>query len=269
MQRETIESRDGTRLSLVRWEPPAESKGQVLIVHGLAEHMGRYEHVAAALVSAGFAVAGVELRGHGDSDGQRGHVDHWEQYVEDVFAAVEALGGQPFLVTHSMGGLVSLDALRSGLSVSGIALSNPLVGVSVEAPAIKIAAAGMLSRFLPKLGLDNELDVRQISRDPDVVARYEADPKVYSKITSRWYTEMMAAIDRVHAWAPQANTPALLQQGDADSITSPSDARSLYQAWGHAEKHTVVYPDLYHEIFNEPEQDQVFADLSAWLSSRA
>jgi len=268
MQRETIESRDGTRLSLVRWDPPVESKAQILIVHGLAEHMGRYEHVAAALVASGFSVAGIELRGHGDSDGQRGHVDQWEQYVEDLFAAVEALGGQPLLVSHSMGGLVALDAIRAGLAVSGVCLSNPLVGVSVEAPAIKIAAAGVLSRFLPKLGLDNELDVTQISRDADVVARYQADPKVYRKITSRWYTEMMAAIDRVHAWAPNGAVPLLLQQGEADSITSPPEARSLYGEWGHAEKHKVSYPELYHEIFNEPEQEQVFADLAAWLVAR-
>jgi alpha-beta hydrolase superfamily lysophospholipase len=269
MNRETIESRDGTPLSLVRWDAPSESKGQVLIVHGLAEHMGRYEHVAAALVAAGFSVAGIELRGHGDSEGQRGHVDNWQQYVEDLFSAVEALGGQPYLVGHSMGGLVALDAIRTGLEVSGVSLSNPLVGVSVEAPAIKIAAAKVLSRILPKLSLDNELDVTQISRDADVVARYEADPKVYRKISSRWYTEMLAAMDRVHAAAPEGAIPLLLQQGDADSITSPDDARTFYGAWGHVEKQRTVYPDLYHEIFNEPEKEKVLSDLATWLVSRA
>ncbi len=269
MQTQSIQSRDGTGLNLVSWPAPDFSRGKVLIVHGLAEHMGRYEHVAKALAGAGFSVSGVELRGHGDSDGKQGHVDTWTQYTDDLTAAVEALGGDVVLVCHSMGCLVSLAAILDGLPVRGIALSNPLLGVAVQAPAIKVAAAGWLSKLLPALPMSNELNVKDISRDPDVVARYEADDKVFSKITPRWYTEMMAAMERVQGAAASFDLPLLLQQGDGDRITNVGDATAFFERWGHADKKRVVYPGLFHEIYNEPEKEQVFAELGQWLQGQA
>jgi len=268
VQTDLIQSSDGTVLNMVRWDGPVVSKGQVLIVPGLAEHLGRYDHVATALVSVGFAVSGIELRGHGASGGKHGHVDSWSQYTEDVTAAVKTVGGRPILVGHSMGALVSLDALRGGLDISAIAMSNPLLGVTVEAPAIKVAAAKWLSKLLPTLSMSNELDVSQISRDPDVVARYEADEKVFSTVTPRWYTEMMGAIDRVQAAAANFGVPLLLQQGDGDLITSVPDATSFFERWGHDDKKRIVYPGLYHEIFNEPEKEQVLSELGEWLSGQ-
>jgi len=268
MQSQTIQSSDGTGLNLVSWQAPDFSRGTVLIVHGLAEHMGRYDHVAKALSGAGFSVSGVELRGHGDSDGKQGHVDTWSQYTDDLKAAVAALGEDVVLVGHSMGGLVALAAILDGLKVRAIALSNPLLGVAVQAPAIKVAAAGWLSKLLPTLPMSNELDVNEISRDPDVVARYEADDKVFSKITPRWYTEMMASIERVQGSAATFDLPLLLQQGDGDRITNVGDATAFFERWGHQDKKRVVYPGLFHEIFNEPEKEQVFAELGQWLQGQ-
>jgi alpha-beta hydrolase superfamily lysophospholipase len=269
MQSETIQSSDGTGLNLVSWPAPDFSRGNVLIVHGLAEHMGRYDHVAKALTGAGFSVSGVELRGHGDSAGKQGHVDTWSQYTEDLKAAVAAIEGEVTLVCHSMGCLVSLAAILDGLQVRAIALSNPLLGVAVQAPAIKVAAARWLSKLLPGLPMSNELDVNDISRDPDVVARYEADDKVFSKITPRWYMEMMGAIERVQGAAADFQLPLLLQQGDGDRITNVGDATTFFERWGHSDKKRVVYPGLFHEIYNEPEKEQVFAELGQWLQGQA
>ena len=269
MQSQTIQSGDGTGLNLVSWPAPDFSRGKVLIVHGLAEHMGRYDHVAKALAGAGFSVSGVELRGHGDSDGKQGHVDTWSQYTDDLKAAVAVLGGDVVLVCHSMGCLVSLAAILDGLEVRAIAMSNPLLGVAVQAPAIKVAAAGWLSKLLPRFLMSNELDVKDLSRDPEVVARYEADDKVFSKITPRWYTEMMTSIGRVQGSAANFDLPLLLQQGDGDRITNVGDATSFFGRWGHSDKKRVVYPGLFHEIFNEPEKEQVIAELGQWLQDHA
>jgi len=262
----TVTSDDGTPLRLARWEPADGSTKNALIVHGLAEHAGRYEHVAAALVAAGWRVTFVELRGHGESGGQRGHVSRWHRYVEDLQAAAGAVG-QPFvLVAHSMGGLVALSALREPMApaVRGVAISNPLLGFRVQAPPIKLKAALVLSRLLPRLPLANEIDTSKISRDPDVVARYEADPLVYSKITPRWFTEMSNTMMEERAAAPEYRLPMHMMLGDGDGICDPTMALAFTEQYG-GPASKVVYPGLYHELFNEPEKDQVLSDLSAWM----
>ncbi len=261
----TLRSTDGTALRVARW---GSADRDVLIVHGLAEHAGRYEHVAAALVAAGWRVTLLELRGHGRSEGRRGHVMSWQDYADDVRAAATFVGRPFVLLAHSMGGLVSLSTLLEPMSpaVRALALSNPLLGVKVQAPAIKIKAAKLLSRLLPWLPLSNELDTNAISRDPAVVRAYEADPLVYGKITPRWYTEMLAAQVRVHAAAASYRLPLHLMVSDADQMCDHEAALRLFAAYGGPKSH-VLYPHLYHELFNEPEQKQVLAELIAWLET--
>jgi alpha-beta hydrolase superfamily lysophospholipase len=261
---QTLESRDGTRLHLAVWAPEGYQR-TVVLTHGLAEHMGRYRHVAAALNAAGYRVLGLELRGHGDSEGKRGHVQTWSEYGDDLAAAVAFAGGPCFLMAHSMGGPVVLDRLLTPLPhpVLGVVLTNPLLGVRVEAPRIKLMAAGLLSRLLPRLSLSNELDPHHISRDPAVVKAYTEDPRVYSTITPRWYTEMRAACARVLAAQRLGGVPLLMVTSDADRICDPEASRRFATACG-ADQAT--YPPLFHEVLNEPEQQQVIADIIAWLA---
>lgn len=263
---QTLRSRDGTRLHLAIWEPATPAR-TVILTHGLAEHMGRYAYVADALVAAGYRVLGVELRGHGDSEGKRGHVDRWADYGDDLEAAVAFAGGPCFLLAHSMGGLVVLDRLRAPLPhpVLGAVLTNPLLGVRVQAPRVKVAAAGLLSRLLPRLSLSNELDPRHISRDPAVVAAYTSDPRVYTTITPRWYTEMRAAIARVAPSGP--GVPLLVVTSDADRICNPESAHA-FAAGCAPPADELRYPELYHEVLNEPEKDRVLADILAWMAAR-
>jgi alpha-beta hydrolase superfamily lysophospholipase len=270
VERLSAQSKDGTRLNLVRWEPPGEVRADVVLIGGLAEHLGRYDHVAAALTAAGFRVTGVEPRGHGNSDGKRGHVDQWRRYCEDLRAAQYAVDGPHFLVAHSMGGLIALDALRKpvGPEVRGLVLSDPLLRETVAAPRIKVAAAGLLSRFLPRLALSNELDTSAISRDPDVVRRYEQDPLVYSTITPRWFTEMKAAQARVWEGVGAGRVPLLMLVGGGDRICSPDGNREFAERWG-GPKEVRTYPGLYHELMNEPEKDAVLRDIVDWLAGRA
>jgi alpha-beta hydrolase superfamily lysophospholipase len=264
-------SRDGTTLNLVQWSPDGAPRADILLVHGLAEHMGRYAHVAEALTTAGYQVTGVELRGHGESEGRRGHVDEWRQYVDDFRAASYKIGRSHYVIAHSMGSLVTLDALRTpiGPDILGVCLSNPLVGISVKAPAIKVMAAGLLSKILPTISLSNELDTNHLSRDVEVIRKYEQDEMVYSTITPRWYTEMVAAIERVFIESPKGSIPLLMLVGDGDRITSVEASRKFFERYGASDKDLINYPGLYHELFNEPEKDQVLSDVVDWLKREA
>jgi alpha-beta hydrolase superfamily lysophospholipase len=263
MQLSTIQSADGTSLRIGR---SGEGERHALIVPGLAEHLGRYDHVVEALNGAGFAATVLELRGHGESGGKRGHVDRWTQYLDDVKAAAATIDGPITLIGHSMGGLVALDALISGLDngVEALVLSDPNVAVAVDAPAIKVMGAKLLSRILPGLSLDNELDAALISRDTEVVDAYKADPLVYSTITPRWFTEMLKSQERVIAHATQYSVPLLMLLGEGDAICDWRASEALARNWS-GEAKTIRYPEMYHEIFNELEKDRVISDMLAWL----
>lgn len=266
-----VESADGTPLRVVVWDDVPAGSGNprdVLLVHGYAEHAGRYTHVGAALNRAGYRVTFVELRGHGESGGQRGHVDRWRRYVEDLWAAATCVEGSFAVVAHSMGGLVVFDALREAIRqpVLGVATSNPLVALGFVPPKFKVKAAGLLSRLLPRLNMPGELDPNNICRDPDVVRRYIADPLVFDTITPRWFTEMLGATARVRDAGPRMSHPLLMLVGEADAVTSPKAAIELGERWG-GPKVVRRYPGLYHELFNEPEKEQVLGDLIAWLNT--
>jgi alpha-beta hydrolase superfamily lysophospholipase len=263
-----IRSADGTELRLARW---GESNSRdILLLHGLAEHVGRYIHVAEFLEAQGYRVTFLELRGHGASKGQRGHTQRWARYTEDVRAAAATIG-QPFaLVAHSMGGLVSLDTVRDPVSppLLGLALSNPLVVPAVKAPEMKLKAARVLSTIFPWLPLKNEIETRLICRDPQVVRDYEADPLVYETITPRWGMEMLAASTRVQTNPEACRMPLRMMVSDADQICDHQASLRLAERWGGA-KEIVLYRGLYHELFNEPEKAEVLSGLGKWLGELA
>ncbi|MFT5684930.1 MAG: acylglycerol lipase [Myxococcota bacterium] len=259
-------SADGTRLRLGRWGEPGRN---LLLVHGLAEHLGRYQHVGETLAAAGWRVTAVELRGHGESEGQRGHVQRWIHYVEDVRAAAGVAGADhnPMVaVAHSMGGLVTLSAIENLVHppIQAVALSNPLLKVATDPPAAQVFAARIASRILPWLPQSSGLSADLISRDPEVVARYEADPLVYGTITPRWFCNVLRAQAAVHAYAGQYDIPLRMMVGTADGICDHNTALQFADAWG-GPVVKAVYEGLYHELFNEPEKETVLSELIAWL----
>lgn len=264
-----LRSADGTTLA-ARFRRPESPWASVVVCHGHGEHFGRYEHVADALVDAGLAVYGADLRGHGASDGKRGHTMAWSRYVDDVDAVhaaadADGLGALPrFQLGHSMGGLVSIHfALEHRRDLAGLALSGPLLGLAFEVPPLKAWIGRKLSRWLPGLTLPSELDARQISRNPAVVAAYEADPLVHDRISTRAFTEMTAAIDAAHTGAEHLTLPVLLMHGDADGLTDVEASRRFAARLPQAESHFL--PGFYHEIFNEPQQAEPLGLLTDWL----
>ena len=253
-------SSDGTRLRLTHW---GAGDRALLVVPGLAEHAGRYAHVGEALAGRGWAVTVLEMRGHGHSGGKRGHVMDWSEYRADVRAAAATLPATFSMIGHSMGGLVSLDTVRDGLAPVRLALSNPLLGVRLQAPALKKAAARLLSRVWPSLSLFNEIPAGGLSRDEAVGVAYKNDPLVYDTITPRWYTEMLAAMQRVHG-ATFDGTRLGVFLGDADPITDPAINQAFSER---ARTHLKVYRDFRHEIFNEIGKEQVILDVGDWLDA--
>lgn len=252
------DSADGTRLRIGRL---GTGKRDLLIVHGLAEHAGRYQHVAKAAADRGWRVNVLELRGHGHSGGRRGFVSSWGDYRADLRAAAALCETPPSIIAHSMGGLVTLDTVRDGLGAARVALSNPLLGVRVQAPKVKVAAGRFLSRYWPTLSLGNELDPGMLSRDKAVGEAYSKDPLVYNTITPRWFTEMEAAVQRV--LAARFSTPIALFCSDTDPITDPVAAKGLASR----NEWTIKdYPGMLHELFNEVGKEQVIQDVLDWLN---
>lgn len=261
----SADSDDGTRLRFLRW---GNGSRDVLLVHGLAEHAGRYTHVAERLVESGYRVTMVELRGHGESEGRRGHTRYWHRYVEDLQLGGSLIQRPLAIVAHSMGGLVTLDALREPFtpSVVGVALSNPLVRPATTLSDFRVQAVETLSKYLPILPIPTELDTSLLSRDRDVVLAYEADPAVYPTVTVRWATEMMAASERVASDLTTLDVPLRLMLGTADGICDPLAGREMAGRW-HGSTEIVAYEGAYHELFNEPDKALILDGLVEWLDT--
>jgi lysophospholipase len=269
MEQVDFQSKDGTRLAGYRWPAPRSSRGTILIVHGLAEHAGRYGHVARRLTDAGWTVVAVDLRGHGRSDGKRGHVSRWADYTADVEAAITQLTTEPpLLLAHSMGGLVALDFVREhAAAVRGLVLSAPLLGLLLEVPAWKRALAVGLSRVVPSLALPSDVRPDHLSHDRAVVDAYTSDPLVFRTATARWFRELTKAMRRVREAAPGGSLPVFVTWGTDDRIVDPLAIAAWCSAWGGKVK-AVTPHGLYHEVLNEP-GDEVMAPMIAWLEAHA
>lgn len=251
---------------------PEAACGTVGIVHGVGEHSGRYGNVVEHLTSHGFAVYGYDLRGHGRSPGRRIHMNRWDEYREDLAAFLQLVQKQEspkplFVYGHSMGALITVDYLihrqpkLNGAILSGI----PLQPAGV-AKAHLVAVARVLSNVWPTFTLSLGLDHSALSRDPQVVKAYGADPLVSGRVTVRWGTESLAAISRVKAQASKVGIPILVIHGEADRLNLPGGSRGLFEAIAFADKTLRIYPETYHEPHNDLNYATVLSDTTEWLT---
>jgi alpha-beta hydrolase superfamily lysophospholipase len=277
-ERAYFPSKDGLRLHReIHAVPDRAPRAAVLVVHGYAEHCGRYAHVARFLVERGYTVMTFDYRGHGQAAGVRGHCDRFERFADDLEAAVgeltarrELLGpeGQFFIVAHSHGGLVTMTYLldrQAPAGLRGVAFSAPFFALKLAVPAYKRVLAQVMSGVLPTMGLPTEVDPSLLCHDRQICDAYMADPQVNQTATVRWFTEALGAQERVSRGCQHLGVPSLFMQGTDDAVVDPEATRRVYERVGHADKQWRSYPGLYHEIFNEPSGPSLLGDLESWM----
>jgi alpha-beta hydrolase superfamily lysophospholipase len=243
----------------------------MLVVHGYAEHSGRYEGLAAWFAARGVAVHAYDQRGHGRSGGARGHAARFQEFLDDLALLLEFVRTEhpdlPLtLVGHSMGGLVVASFLTERKpTISSAVLSGPALALGDGVSRLRIAAARALRGIAPRLVLRSGLDPGGLSRDPSVVRAYLEDPLVFRTMTTSFAAEMLAAIPRVAARAAEVAVPLLGLHGEEDPLCPLRGSRAFFASVRSPGSTLRVYPGLRHEIFYEPEREKVYEDLWSWL----
>ncbi|MEP7303526.1 MAG: lysophospholipase [Caldimonas sp.] len=276
-----IRTHDGLTLRGRAW-PRRDAKGTIVVVHGLGEHIGRYGHVAAFLNARGWRVVGYDQRGHGASEGGRGLLGAAGDLLSDLALVIDAVRADAdfaaplVLLGHSMGGLVAARFVAGGLEtprpawrreVDALALSSPALALDMS--LVQKAMLATLGTLAPNLALGTGVGPKWISRDPAVVAAYQADPLVHDRISPRFARFFVDGGAAVRVLAPRWAVPTLLLYSGSDRYVAPAASAAFAAA---APKGVVTvreFPALFHEIFNEPEQAEVLSALGAWLDTLA
>lgn len=250
-----------------------EPIGCIQIVHGLGEHCERYDHVARAFNEAGYSVYSMDLTGHGRSSGKRGDIDSFDTFKNSVVKLLETINEQhpnvpKILLGHSMGGLIASHTLiEHQAKYAGAILSAPAIQSPQEPPAWQVALIKGIAKLFPSTPI-LQLDASGVSRDSAVVEKYMADPLVSKeKLTARFLLELTNTMEFVKENASTLTLPLLIMHGSADVMTAPAGSELLNQNAASSSKTLKIYEGLFHEIFNEPEQDNVISDTLNWLKN--
>ncbi|WP_062990302.1 alpha/beta hydrolase [Nocardia anaemiae] len=262
----------GSRIAWRAWLPDTTARAVIVLVHGVAEHSGRYTHVGKRLADNGFAVYALDHLGHGKSAGNNANIGSMAASADNVaemlkIASREHPDVPRFLLAHSMGSLITLYlAVRAPIDVDGIVLSAPPLDIAVGNPLQRLLGP-LLSRVAPNIGV-LKLDSSMISRDPEVVRAYDNDPLVFrGKLPARTGMEMLNATEFVKSRLDKLTVPLLVLHGTADAIAAPSSTDLIERGAGSKDLTVIRYEGLYHEVFNEPEQDKVLSDVLEWLQA--
>jgi alpha-beta hydrolase superfamily lysophospholipase len=272
-QEEWFKGSGGLSLFRQTWRPAGPTRAVLINVHGLGDHSGLYPALVEHFTARGIAVYAFDLRGNGRSPGQRGYVERWDQYVEDLerFIAVvrrEEPDRPVFLLGNSLGGLIVLDYARhrpEGLR-GIIAASPPLGRLGVPAPLL--ALGRVLSRVWPRFSVRTGMDLSGLARDPVVVETALADPLFHRLGTARLSTEVVAAIARVQAAAPRFPLPLLVIHGSADRMVPPDGSRAFVPRVGHPDRELREYPGAFHVLFADLDRERVLTDVEQWIVAR-
>jgi alpha-beta hydrolase superfamily lysophospholipase len=273
LQSHQISAADGTMLYVTDYLlPAAQARGSVVIMHGLGEHSGRYRHVAGFFNDCGLSVRCYDHRGHGRSQGKRGDVINGDPMLQDAEIMVEdfaqRFAAPPFLFGHSMGGLFAARFALAGLApLRGLILSSP--ALSVKMSAFQQRMLKIMTAMAPSWAVPNGLSPSFLSHDAKVVAAYKADPLVHRKISARLLRSMLTSIDYCQARAGSMTIPTLMQISGDDHLVDAEGSRRFFAQLPPNLAQMHEYDRLYHEIFNEPDSQQPFEDLKAWLDQVA
>lgn len=270
----TFTAQDGTSIYWKAWLPEGTPKAVVHLIHGYAEHIERYGNVVNELVPAGYAVFGNDHRGHGKSQGRRGHVKNFQEFIDDErqfsleFIKAQFPNTPYFVLGHSMGSLIALNyAEQNPDALKALVLSGTGSQPGTDIPKLLLALTKVLSKILPAIHVKSPLPPEFISRDTGVVKAYVDDPLVYNVITPRLAHEMNRYVVIGAQNAFKIKMPVLIQLGSQD--TAFSGQKELFEMIGATDKTFKLYEGLRHEVYNELPADRakVLADLRAWLDS--
>ena len=263
----------GVEIYWQAWLPEGGPRAVIVLAHGASEHSGRYAWTGEQLSARGYAVYAIDHRGHGQSAGGRAVIDRMRNAVEDLHTLVEraarAHPGRPLvLLGHSMGGAVSLAyTIEHEDALDALVLSGPLAAVEAASPVQRVAGR-VLSAVAPSLGVV-AIDSTAVSRDPEVVADYDADPLNYhGKLPARTVAELSRTIDGFPDAVTKFKLPMLVMHGTADRLVPIAGSEMVVGRAGSGDKTFKRYDGLFHEILNEPERQQVLDDIADWLDAR-
>ena len=261
---------DGFQLFGQSWQPEDRPRAVVCLVHGLGEYSGRYVHVADSLIQAGYALISFDLRGHGKSEGLRGHTPSYEAIMQDISSLLEVTNKKfpqlPFfLYGHSLGGNLVLNyVLRRQSHLKGVIATAPWLRLAFEPPAFKIALGKITNYIWPSFSQKNGLNTKTLSHVPEVVYAYENDPLVHDRISARMFISIYQAGQWALEHASEFSLPLLLMHGGDDNLIS---VKASHEFAGKIKENCTlkIWDGLYHEIHNEPDKEEVFKFLIDWL----
>ena len=264
---------DGLRFYSKGWEPGGKSKAAVALVHGLGEHVGRYAHVGQAFSDAGYALMGFDLRGHGKSAGLRGHTPSIEAFMRDIDLLLEHIRARYpalplFLYGHSLGGILVLNyGLRRKPDLKGVIVTSPGLHTALHEQHAKVVLVKLLGGIAPTVLIPSELDTAMLSHNPQIEKTYRSDPLVHDKISFGFGKAMLDATQWALQHASEFPLPLLLMHGTSDQIAFPSSSEEFAAALDQSRVKLVLWPDLYHETHNEPEQASVLKTSVDWMDA--
>jgi len=264
---------DNTELFFQTWSKDEPAQGTIIITHGMAEHSECYHPLAKTLAENNWHVVGWDLRGHGRSEGKRGYIRDFSYFEKDLEVLLQTIRRQPqfpkaplALFGHSMGGLITLQYLVSNAEKPDAAvLSSPALGLAIQVPPLKEKIAHIAAKWLPSLTLNNEIKYSDLSRDEKMIQGYSRDNLRHDKISPGLFLGMQAAFKEVADNAAKITIPCLFQISGDDRIVSAEASREVFTHLTNKRNQLLVYPDSYHEIYNDLDRETVIADLKKFL----
>jgi alpha-beta hydrolase superfamily lysophospholipase len=252
---------------------PSKSVGTLVVTHGLGEHSECYDRLANGLADMNLEIYAWDLRGHGRSEGNRGVIESFADYTNDLahfltHLKTNSVKRPVILLGHSMGALVNLRAIlqHGTMDCKALALSSPLVGLTLRVPELKKKAAQVMAKYVPTFTLYNEVHFADLTRDKKVIEEYTRDPLRHDRSSALLYLQITENMEYVIGHAHSIHLPVMLQQAGNDRVVDREQSRRLFDNLGSKDKEWIVYEGFKHEIFNETERSRVYADLKSWLA---
>lgn len=272
--RSQIRTQDGLTLAVYRWLPASQPIASLMLVHGLGEHAMRFNGVAETLTERGISLVGFDLRGHGQSDGTRGHAPSYSVLLDDLHRVFHSgsmsVTGPKFMYGHSMGGNLVLGYLAAHPKddeIAGALITSPLILPGVPPPVWKRACGRAVNLLFPAMTFDNGVDATDLCDDLEVVQQYRDDPLVHSRISARLAVSVLDRGAALLSNPPPIVIPILLMHGSADVITSPDASENLARQLGSSCQFK-KWKGLKHELHHEPKRDEVIEMMLDWIESR-